>query len=1145
MKTRDFLGFRFGQIHSSDLHLDVISTSNRYEPRVLPTPSDVTIDVPGNDGQYYFGSTYKNREITVEVAFENVSENDYRKIRQLFATDKLQDLVFDEEPYKTWRAKLKSKPEFKSMCFNNPETGERVYKGDGKLSFVCYFPYAFGFNKYIINAADYYMLNPPKCIIQENQADETFVKKNNEKKDYHYSQGHAQYSYNMGATKNDDEQDLFLPQDIKYHYNVNPSDYEGNEILRDKAYRNKENRGWTPNNNTPWKTGFPTYEQVEAGELYFDTPHGEKSIIDVRGYWDNVPEWQSAAKLLTTPTLDFEQELIYLPQYSKTDFINMETGFDNSKSMIGARMLVYNPGDLPVDWEIKLDENKRSLWSCRGGAKFRIRRFNVERLPIPCAVDWCGLTTYEIEDNETFKYGNKYFKRRSLDIDSLIQHIENNYGTQSFPKIYMSQEDWEKSDRYNSDSNSERYYTKDEVIKSLKNGKLVADKEWHTDTEKWTEQLPYYSEKIDKNLYSVSNPSPQARNIHSESYQNRIAFNLHLNESGLFNNSKMVKGLGLAHPHYCYYVEPIPRDRLGHYIKLFYWQTIQWRGNPTIDDSWGMTDNWKDLIPSDLLEEKTETINGRQVTKYYIKDISNPIVDLLNNFAAIHTKYNSNTKKVENYITMDINDENISTERRFYFREIYKDLDFEKGIELANRYEEQYNECIDELEQYELYWKTLKILLNEFKPIINEFTDNVDTEIDRFIDSYINHPPEFMGADGRELGYNEVIFNGYKMPEWITDDYLEIDQFELSNVSLIKEYLKALDKNEDAIFTGHFLYYTENERNKLKENENYTGLIKKMDSLLGVGGCINDLLDDYYYLNSEKRMLYTTENPYGMEFIYKPNKNVQNEAIRQGKWFKLPPGWSLISIEPIIDEKLWGGKRWKDARPYDWGYSGDLFRNRREVQQLYDVVYGLARQEFLKIYTPQMIEGNIIPLDNLLNQGEYYDEDVSKESPIDEYLKFRVWYEDHIERFKSVRQISNSFEISQSTTPVVIQHNVNNVSINYFEQSYYQKLRNDGEYTLLRIINSIWQLISPYYTWTVQKGVYIEPDDVPPAINGPHKPTIDDYDISGLPLRCINGAISDWWWYACNYFWSNFPPLYWAAADMFNKMMIKYIPLFY
>ena len=176
MKPIDFCGFRFGKIHTSDLHLEVVSTSDRYEPRILPAPTDTTLDVPGSDGQYYFGSVYKNREITCNLAFDNVSEQIYRKIRQLFATDKLQDLVFDEEPYKTWRAKIKSKPEFKSLCFTDKESGERVYKGTGKLVFICYFPYAFGFDKYVVRAADYYTLNPPQCIIQEAYSDNTFVK---------------------------------------------------------------------------------------------------------------------------------------------------------------------------------------------------------------------------------------------------------------------------------------------------------------------------------------------------------------------------------------------------------------------------------------------------------------------------------------------------------------------------------------------------------------------------------------------------------------------------------------------------------------------------------------------------------------------------------------------------------------------------------------------------------------------------------------------------------------------------------------------------------------------------------------------------------------------------------------------------------
>lgn len=1058
MRTVDFRGFRFGKIHTSDLNLEVVSTSNRYEPRMLPAPTDQTVDIPGSDGQYYFGSIYKNREITCNVAFDNVSEQIYRKIRQLFSTDKLQDLVFDEEPYKTWKAKLKSKPEFKSLCFTDKETGQRVYKGDGKLNFICYYPYAFGFDKYIIRAADYYMLNPPECIINESYSDETFVKNNKNK--------------NYGR---------ILPEDIKYNYNMNPSDYEGgdtdnnnieNSFYRDKSHRNKENRSWNPNDNTIWKTGFPTPEQVEAGELFFDTDQGEKSIIDVRGYWDNVPEWQSAAKLLTTPTLDFEQELMYLPQYSKTDFVNMELGFDSSRSMIGTRMLVYNPGDLPVDWEIRFDENKRSFWSCRGGTKFRIRRFNVERLPIPHAVDWCGLTTYEISDNELFKYGNKYFKRRNSLKDELIFALENmnDEDFSALPSIYKSQED------YNND-NSSPTYSKMEIIAKLKQSIMVCDKNW--------------GEELNYNYYNKTDLSVVSNNTNSHK---SVSINTHLDDfwNKLLDNWNLVKDLNSAHPHYCYYVEPIPRQKLGHYIKLFYWQTIQWRGEQRVDETWIATDRYRELA-KDIINENEK-----------ISDINNPLVKFLKYFANIKT------------------DGTIETLNDNTYREIYKQLDFERGIELANRYEELFESCITEEEEFELYWETLKSLLHEFSPIISqsylevnkkELTkEKLDKEIDKFIDSYINHPSEFITTDMRDLDYDNVIFNGYKMPEWITEDYIEIDQSTLSGVDIIKQFLAAVGEDKDWIFSGNLRQYTEDDRNKLKEKRTYSKLIRTLDETIGINGYLNDLLDDYYYLNSDTRMLYTTVNPYGMEFVYKPTKILMNEAIHKGKWFKLPPGWSLICIEPVVDESLWGGKRWEDARPYDYGYGGDLNRNKREVQQLYDFVYDLAREEFFKIYPQDNINRKIIPETNLQNYENLDDSTNGTEDPKDELLKFKVWYEREIEYFVNSR--------------------------NYFGLSYYQKLKQDGEYTFLKIIHSIWSALSPYFSWTSLKGVYIDPDTNQP-------PQLNDYDVTGLPLRCINGDISDWWWYACNYFWANFPPLYWAVADMLNRIKIKYTPLFY
>ena len=147
---KDFCGFRFGNIHTEDLHLVVVSSGDRYEKNLLPDPQDYTMDISGGNGSYYFGSTDTTREFTCDVAFDNVDEKTWRRISNLFATDKLQDLVFDELPYKVYKAKLKNRPEFKTICFTDRDTGQRVYKGEGTLNFICYFPYAICKDKYIV-----------------------------------------------------------------------------------------------------------------------------------------------------------------------------------------------------------------------------------------------------------------------------------------------------------------------------------------------------------------------------------------------------------------------------------------------------------------------------------------------------------------------------------------------------------------------------------------------------------------------------------------------------------------------------------------------------------------------------------------------------------------------------------------------------------------------------------------------------------------------------------------------------------------------------------------------------------------------------------------------------------------------------------
>ena len=196
----DFTGFTFGDWHSSDPQTgDIVvrvSGGDRYEEQLHPEIKDITAEVPGRDGEYYFGSDYGPKTIDIEIAFDSLTEKQFRELRRAFGTKKIKELIFDERPYKKYMAKIESPIELSYICFDEPkktigaerdgvrvvsrttnsasvneavvgysEVGnttsesiivrekvtpyvmvegqrERIYKGEGKISFKCYFPFA-------------------------------------------------------------------------------------------------------------------------------------------------------------------------------------------------------------------------------------------------------------------------------------------------------------------------------------------------------------------------------------------------------------------------------------------------------------------------------------------------------------------------------------------------------------------------------------------------------------------------------------------------------------------------------------------------------------------------------------------------------------------------------------------------------------------------------------------------------------------------------------------------------------------------------------------------------------------------------------------------------------------------------------------
>ena len=191
----DFTGFTFGGVHSSDLGIIRVSGGDRYDEQLHPEIKDRTAEVPGLNGDYYFGSDFGPRSFDIEIAFDSLTEEQFRKLRRVFGTKDIKQLIFDERPYKYYMAKLESPMELSYVCFDeskkhidmsgnaygvrwidethtedviDEETGEptgetievtertretiypyvmdegtqRIYKGEGKISFICHFPFA-------------------------------------------------------------------------------------------------------------------------------------------------------------------------------------------------------------------------------------------------------------------------------------------------------------------------------------------------------------------------------------------------------------------------------------------------------------------------------------------------------------------------------------------------------------------------------------------------------------------------------------------------------------------------------------------------------------------------------------------------------------------------------------------------------------------------------------------------------------------------------------------------------------------------------------------------------------------------------------------------------------------------------------------
>lgn len=148
----DFIGFSFNGYRSEDLGIVRVSDGSRYNEDLIPTTQDKTVQVPGGDGFYYFGSDYTQKPFNINIAFDELTEMQFRNLQQVFGTKELGKLIFDERPYKYYMVKS-GKPQLKYICFGK-EGEARTYKGEGTLTFTAYYPFAKSVFKFLNEYSD-------------------------------------------------------------------------------------------------------------------------------------------------------------------------------------------------------------------------------------------------------------------------------------------------------------------------------------------------------------------------------------------------------------------------------------------------------------------------------------------------------------------------------------------------------------------------------------------------------------------------------------------------------------------------------------------------------------------------------------------------------------------------------------------------------------------------------------------------------------------------------------------------------------------------------------------------------------------------------------------------------------------------------
>ena len=363
----DYIGFTFNGIHSSELGIIRTSEGSRFNDNLLPTFKDRTTEIPGGDGSYFFGSNYTQRQFSISIAYDSLTDMQLRRLRQVFGDKGIHDLIFDENPYKVYKVKSTGTPQLKYLAFDadtnnrsysisnkwelygqpDPVQRDRIYKGEGTLTFIAYDPYAYSRYRYLdeynldnvpewgsmntswaghMNSNYYEWVETTGMVrsdYQEKIEDTTYtidtfrVKEANEDSDY---DGGA-LVYNPGDIPTNFQADILIDWDMDYEYLE--SVWRVYKKARDSGISDEEI--WPETSGEEFKTGYldaddtnfsPTFKKIiellkkRRDRINNANNENEENILMIYKSIIDFPKLQAYLKNRYLGLRDFREELI-------------------------------------------------------------------------------------------------------------------------------------------------------------------------------------------------------------------------------------------------------------------------------------------------------------------------------------------------------------------------------------------------------------------------------------------------------------------------------------------------------------------------------------------------------------------------------------------------------------------------------------------------------------------------------------------------------------------------------------------------------------------------------------------------------------------------------------------------------------------